>query len=336
MKKRFRSKKKIRIKFLKYFLFIFSIYLSYQVVNAVSLNQKLSHSNEEFIRAMLQDSNHHLLYEESSKNIINRIIRFISNVDFSKPETIVSRSFGYHLSYNHDENGDEEVSADGNYKDLENISRHIEDPYPVNISNPRVYIYNSHQKEEYSNKGLEAFNINPNVLMASYFLKEKLNKIGIPTVAEGSNIIDFMNANGWGHNESYKASRFYIIDALNKYENLDLLIDLHRDSISKDKSTITINGKKYAKTLFVVGANNTTYSKNLELANSIHKLIEKRYPGLSRGVMKKEGTNNNSIYNQDLSSKMILLEVGGYQNQIDEVLNTVEAISLIIKEFLEE
>lgn len=333
MKKRFKGKRRIKLKFLKYLVFIVLIYLSYQLINAVSLNQKLSHSNEEFIKSMLQDSNHHLLYEESSKNIINKIIRFIASVDFSNPGTIVSKSFGYTVSNNYNESI---VSADGNYEYLENVSRHIEDPYPTDISNPRIYIYNSHQKEEYSKKGLEAYNITPNVLMASYFLKEKLNKIGIPTVAEGSNIIDFMNANNWGHNDSYKASRFYIIDALNKYENLDLLIDLHRDSISKAKSTITIGGKSYAKTLFVVGANNSTYSKNLELANKLHVLIEKRYPGLSRGVMKKEGLNNNSIYNQDLSSKMILLEVGAYQNNIDEVLNTVEAMSLVIKEYLGE
>ena len=31
---------------------------------------------------------------------------------------------------------------------------------------------------------------------------------------------------------------------------------------------------------------------------------------------------------------MILLEIGGVENTIDEVLNTVEAISIIIKEYL--
>lgn len=332
MKKRFRGKKRRKLKIFKYLVFILFVYLSYQAVTAIVINQKLSYSNEEFIKSILQDSNHHLLYEESSKNIVNRIIRFISSVDFSKPSTIVNQSLGHYSAPKHD--GELGVSADGNYDFLIGVNQHINDPYPTDIDNPRVYIYNSHQNEEYSNKGLEAYNITPNVLMASYFLKEKLNKLGVPTVAEGSNIIDFMNANNWGHSESYKASRFYIIDALNKYNELDLLIDLHRDSTNKEQSTVVIDGKAYAKTLFVVGVNDTTYSKNNELANHLHREIEKKYPGLSRGILKRD-LSNNSLYNQDLSSKMILLEVGGYESNIDEVLNTVEAMSVIIKEYME-
>ena len=48
--------------------------------------------------------------------------------------------------------------------------------------------------------------------------------------------------------------------------------------------------------------------------------------------MKKGGAGVNGIYNQDISSNAMLIEVGGVDNNIDEVLNTIEIISVILKE----
>ena len=63
---------------------------------------------------------------------------------------------------------------------------------------------------------------------------------------------------------------------------------------------------------------------------NINNLCNKYYPGLSRGIYKKEGAGVNGIYNQDISPNSILIEVGGASNNIDEVLNTTEAISNIL------
>ena len=60
-------------------------------------------------------------------------------------------------------------------EELKKISSYIEDPNPVDIDNPIIYIYNSHQLENYNNTNLDIYGITPNVLMASYLLKEKLN-----------------------------------------------------------------------------------------------------------------------------------------------------------------
>ena len=97
---------------------------------------------------------------------------------------------------------------------------------------------------------------------------------------------------------------------------------------------ITINDKKYAKVLFVVGLDYENYQPNLDLANSLNNLINSKYPGLSRGVLKKSGKNVNGIYNQDLKNNIVLIECGGYQNNIDEVMNTMIALSDIIKIYL--
>ena len=52
--------------------------------------------------------------------------------------------------------------------------------------------------------------------------------------------------------------------------------------------------------------------------------------------IQKEGPGVNGIYNQDLSENIILLEVGANENTIEEVTNTLDIISQVIKEKINE
>ena len=333
MAKRFVAKKRRRKrKLLRYLFYLFIIYFMYQVTIGVLGNFKLASSNEEFLKALLADSNHLMLYQKNSKNIVNQITRLLANINITEPISILESGFHY-------ESEEKTYEYDDNYQDvdeLSNMTSHIKDPNPIVQENPRVYIYNSHQLENYSNENLEAHNITPNVMMASYILKEKLNNLGIPTIAEEADITEFMRLNNWVHKDSYKASRYYIEDAMKTYDSLDFFIDLHRDAIKKSAGTATINGKSYAKILFVVGTDHTNYKENLDLAKELNSLVNEKYPGLSRGVMTHGGKGYNGIYNQDLSPNMILLECGGYENTIDEVLNTMEAFADILNQYLGE
>ena len=293
----------------------------------ISANISLSSSNQEFITALIKDTNHLVAYKNNNKNLLNKIMYIISKIDISNPITIIENSFSYDSHY---------ASADdySNVDELERITYYIEDPNPTTINNPKVYIYNSHQLENYDVKSMQVYNITPNVMMASYLLKEKLNNLSIPTIVEDSNITEFMRLNNWDYNYSYQASRFYIVDTLSKYPNLDLLIDVHRDSTDKKTSTTNIENKSYAKVLFVVGEENPNYKVNLELANKINNIIKEKYPTLSRGIMLKRGANVNGIYNQDVSPKIILLECGAVENTIEEVMNTMDIMAEIISEYL--
>ena len=95
--------------------------------------------------------------------------------------------------------------------------------------------------------------------------------------------------NGWNHASSYKASRIFILDKKNKYPSIKYFVDIHRDSVSKESTTTNINGKDYAKILFVVGLEHDNYKSNLEIAERINNISNKYYPGLSKGILKKEG-----------------------------------------------
>lgn len=326
MRKKFKARKKINL--LKLFFCIFFVLLLFLLFKSFILTTKLASSNEEFLNKLLNDSNHYILYKNVNENPIYSFVKLITKIDIKEPKSILEKSLKYktnnmNISYTA---SDDVYSLNSDYIEDTNKDN--------NIENPIVYIYNTHQLEEYNKTNLEEYNIKPNVLMASYILREYLNRNNIKTIVETADITDFLNVNGWNYSKSYNASRFYLDEAIKKYPNLKLIIDLHRDAIEYNASTVTINDKKYAKVLFVVGLDYENYQPNLDLANSLNNLINSKYPGLSRGVLKKSGKNVNGIYNQDLKNNIVLIECGGYQNNIDEVMNTMIALSDIIKIYL--
>ena len=201
---------------------------------------------------------------------------------------------------------------------------------------PAVYIYNSHQGEQYSYKYLEDYNIVPTVLTASYMLSEKLNNQGIYTIVEENDILKYMNDNNLDHSGSYIASRYFLNKIMSEYDSISLFIDLHRDAINHNNSYIQIDGKDYAKILFVIGLENPNYQNNLKIEEKLNSIINNKYPNLSRGIMKKQGYGVNGVYNQDLNSNVILIEIGGHENNIEEVNNTLDLMAIVIKEYLNE
>ena len=300
MRRRFKRKKRIKTRLIIYiFMLIFLIYL----FNIYFIRFKFITSNEKMLNSFLS---------EIGNNNVENILNYIDKNIFNSPVYLLESQL--------------------NYK--KNIDTY-EFAY-VKVDKPRIYIYNSHQGEEYSSKYLEDYNITPNVLMASEMLAEKLNKLNINTIVEENNILDYMNKNNLDHSGSYIASRYFLEKTMKKYNSIELYIDLHRDAVSHSASYIKINDKDCAKILFVIGLENSNYQNNLGVVEKINNIINNKYPGLSRGIMKKQGYGVNGVYNQDLDSNVILIEIGGHENNIDEVNNTLELVSIAIGEYFNE
>jgi stage II sporulation protein P len=341
MKKRFvakNSNKPKRVIKFRYLIYIVIIYFSYNLSLYIDLNKNINISNETFLKVLLGESNHHILYKYSSNNIISKAISFFSGIKINEPTTILNRGLG-NVADIDKQNNDmiTKLVYNDDYKELEklqDISEYIKDPNPVEVKQPLVYIYNTHQLENYSMKNLQIYNIKPNVMMTSFILREKLNKLGISSMAEEGNFTEFLRINSWTHKDSYKVSKVYIKDAIAKNTSLKYFVDVHRDSVSRNQSTITINNKVYAKVMFVVGLENPKYQSNLTIAKSIHSLIEKKHKGLSKGILTKKGPGVDGVYNQDLSPNMMLIEFGGVDNSIEEVLNTTEIIADVLAEYI--
>ena len=323
--------KKKKIKYLLTTILIYFIF-SYTFYNSFKNNKNIS--NEQFINFLLNNGNSNFANEYKFPKIINQTISYFLKIDFTNPQSLFNNTI---LGYNNEEETkDTDKDEYSNLEELKEISYYIEDPNKVDIDNPIIYIYNSHQLENYNNDNLEIYGITPNVLMASYLLKEKLNQKGISTIVEDTNLTEFLELNNWNYAASYRASRIFMLDKQNTYSSLKYYIDIHRDSINKALSTVNINNKPYARILFVVGLEHKNYEQNLNLANKINDLFNKHYQGLSRGVLKKEGQNVDGIYNQDISPNAILIEVGGVDNNIDEVMNTINAIADVLSIYIKE
>ena len=70
--------------------------------------------------------------------------------------------------------------------------------------------------------------------------------------------------------------------------------------------------------------------------NKLSDLTNKKYNKLSRGVFKRETKDWYEAYNQDIDKNVLLIEVGGKDNTMDEIFNTVDALSDILSTYIGE
>lgn len=87
------------------------------------------------------------------------------------------------------------------------------------------------------------------------------------------------------------------------------LIDIHRDAVPRDEYAESINNTEVTKVQLVVGRQNPNRSANEAFAKQIKAAVDKKYPGLIKGIFYGKGK-----YNQDLAPRLILLEVGSHTN----------------------
>ena len=305
-------------------IFIISIIITIKRLYKIDIN------NKEYLSFLINESYKN---KNNSSLIVRSILKLFYNIDTSKPETLLSFS---KIKNNKVKNSiKEEYNKEDEYdpEEYEKISSYIQ----VNniVNDPVLYIYNTHQLETYSNEGLKNDMV-PNVMMAGSLLAEKLNKNGIKTVFEDTNLYNFISEMGLPKNELYGGSRVFISNAKEKYPSLKYYIDLHRDSVDKNISTIDIDNKKYARVLFVLGISNSNYEKNRVMMSRLSDIINEKYPRLSRGVYEVDIPDWPEIYNQDMDDNAILIELGAKDNTMNEVLNTVAVLSYAISSYIKE
>lgn len=210
---------------------------------------------------------------------------------------------------------------------------------------PLVAIYHSHAMESYlplvkqvsagstgKMNAEEAFADDPEitVVRAGQELANILaTKYAIPNVHSRR----FHDAGG--RVGAYVESATTIERLLAQYPTIKVLLDLHRDSPRRAATTATVGGQSVARILLLVGSSVTlqhpNWRANLAFANKLHEVMERLYPGLSRGVMVKE-----SRYNQHYLPHSVLVELGGVDNSMGEVLTSVRLFAEVLMVALRE
>ncbi|MFC0274847.1 stage II sporulation protein P [Metabacillus herbersteinensis] len=225
-------------------------------------------------------------------------------------------------------------------KEKENTDSKAEDPSQTAEGEKNVYIYHSHSWEAFSPllkdvknpDEANSSNEKVNVLAVGSKLTEELSKRGIGVEHDKTNVTKGLQERKWNYNHSYKYSRERVQEAIAGNNELNFLIDIHRDSQPKKITTTTIGGKPYARLFFIVGKEHSNYEQNLQLAKEINAKLEEKYPGISRGVFVKGKSQGNGVYNQDLTERALLLEFGGVDNELPELFNSIEAFAEVFGE----
>lgn len=333
-----------------------------------SVNSAAMNVTSEWLYELMGMENHYFLKslgeKETSIGLTNLVFKLSTNVNLDDPRSLLGRELpGFSIF-----DGKIVVAGEGtNYTNMpmesappievlkgeqEAALQNIEDldegsngnagtPPPQSTGERKVvYIYFTHTQESYLPylKGVtspsRAYHPQVNVTRIGDKLKESLESKGIGTTVDKTDVMANVSKKGLTFGHSYQESRPVVQQAMAQNRELQYFIDIHRDGLRKDKTTIDINGQSYAKLAFVIGGENAQYEKNLKLAKALHDMLDKQYgKGLSRGIIKKEGAGTNGKFNQDLSENALLIEFGGVDNTFEELNRSAEALADVFSEF---
>ena len=204
---------------------------------------------------------------------------------------------------------------------------------------PVILIYHTHATESYlftegsdyieTERG-RTENTKCNIIAVGNALQKALEERGFTVIHDTSDV------EGEDINSAYSRS----LQIMQKYENIDLYIDLHRNSSNqrgRSENTILIDNIPAAKLFFVVGTGIGTYEgeydtlpdwkNNYTFALSLTEAIAAKQPDLIKPIRLKVGR-----YNQHMGL-CLLAEIGTNADTLEAAINTVpylaDAIALV-------
>lgn len=209
--------------------------------------------------------------------------------------------------------------------------------YLASTRAPLVLIVHTHATESYSEDGAISYregagdfartsDIDKNMIAAGNVLAESLEKAGIAT-AHCTVLHDQVQ-----YKDSYARSEESIRQYLAKYPTIRLVIDLHRDSVTKSTGELVrpvtaVNGKAAAQVMCVVGSDwkgeaCPNWQGNLALALKLGDALNTEYGNLCRPTSLKGST-----YNQELAPYSLLIELGSSGNSLEEAKYSAELVA---------
>ncbi len=210
---------------------------------------------------------------------------------------------------------------------------------------PLVLIYHTHTTEAYMPS--EKFNYKPRdntyhtedlnytVVKVGEVMASQLNRLKIPTMHNKTvhDIPTYMT--------SYANSLKTVEQILKQNPSIKIIIDLHRDAPvadaqkSREITTVKIDGTTYSRLMLVIGTDKNfphpNWQENYQFANLLNDKLEQLYPGISRGINLRS-----ERFNQHLSKKAILLEIGSHGNTLEESIKSAEIFAKVLADIIKE
>ena len=188
----------------------------------------------------------------------------------------------------------------------------------------KIVIYHTHTTESFA--PTSGRNFTDNLTLSVAQLGEELADIlqkeyGIPVV-HNKEIHDIPRT------PAYQKALPTITELLTQNPDTGLVIDLHRDGVSRSVSTTNLDDQSVGRLMFMVGTRNNPYwQQNSTASNFLHDKLETIAPGLSRGVRERP-----LMYNQHVHPISLLIEVGGHENSLEEVRRSLPVLAKALAE----
>ena len=177
----------------------------------------------------------------------------------------------------------------------------------------KIGIYSTHGAESYvPNDGSDSLPQGGGIIDVAQALKDGLEGDGVEAIQSKETHVPH-------DSNAYKRSRDTAQELLN--DGVDAVIDVHRDAIA---------GEEYVEDdmvqiQLVVGRQNQNQAANQEFAEKIKAVADEQYPGLIKGIFSAKGN-----YNQDMSPRSLLIEVGTHENDKDAAEESVRKFADVL------
>lgn len=112
-------------------------------------------------------------------------------------------------------------------------------------------------------------------------------------------------------------------------EGDQLIFDVHRDAVPPEEYEQTVEGEDIIQILLVVGQQNQNADNNRAFAATLKQIADEQHPGLIKGILGAQGN-----YNQDLTPRAILLEVGAHENNREDAERAVALFADVVDNYV--
>ena len=200
----------------------------------------------------------------------------------------------------------------------------------------QVLIIHTHTTECYASEDLTWYDTKTewrttdeenNITSVGAIIADGLNSAGIKTLHVTVKH-DYPKYNG-----AYSRAKDTISEYLKKYPSIKMVIDVHRDSITRNdgtkiKPTAVINGKKAAQVMIISGCDDEgdldfpDWEYNLRMALQVQKQLTEDWPGLARPLYFAPFR-----YNMHMTHNSLLIEIGTEVNTLEEAQYTAHMVS---------
>ena len=195
---------------------------------------------------------------------------------------------------------------------------------------PQILIYHTHSREGFADSvpGDE----NSGILGAGEYLATLLRD------RYGYNVVHNSDCYDKERDYAYSNSLPAIEAILKEYPSIEVVIDLHRDSVAESTRLVTeIEGRQTARFMFFNGLSrvrelgeisylpNENLQGNLAFSFQLQKACEEYYPGLTRKIYLK-----GYRYNMHLKPRTVLVELGAQNNTVQEAMNACGPLARVI------